>query len=330
MSSEMSAKSETAVLMMGYGGPNSFEEVRPFILNITRGRNVPPERIEAVVEQYRLIGGKSPFNELTTKQADALQAKLDAKSLNISVYQGMLFWTPYIADTVSAMHRQGVRRVIGLIMAPYRTEASFDRYVSTLRKAIADLGAENGNSISVEFVNQWNTHPLFIQAAAQQVVTLLQKLKKPQYGKTKLLFCAHSIPQSMDEESGYAKQIEETSALVVQSLKNTTGHQFEWTLAYQSRSGSPREKWLEPDVQSAIKQAKTDGWDQIVAIPIGFVCDHVEVLYDLDVLAAGAAKEAGIEMLRASTVGDHGDFVELLAELVKETADSFYAKPERN
>lgn len=300
------AESSTAVLMMGYGGPTSLAEVRPFVENIAHGRNITQERIDAVVEQYRVIGGKSPFNELTKLQADALAARLQADGHNLDVKTGMLFWPPYIKDTIESLLASGTKRAVGIIMAPHRTEASFDRYI----RAAEEAGSKNGD-FKVEFVDGWHTHPLFIEAITDRVNAALDTLPFPKR-QTQIIFSAHSVPTDMSDASGYARQIEETARLVADKLDCDR-----WKVAYQSRSGSPKQSWLEPDVRDVIIEVGTYGYQQVCVVPIGFVCDHVEVLFDLDVQAAAVAKEWHTRMARAGTVGDHPRFIQMLAELVK-------------
>jgi protoporphyrin/coproporphyrin ferrochelatase len=306
----MSAGS-TAVLMMGYGGPTSFAEVRPFVENIVRGRNVPQERIDAVVEQYRIIGGKSPFNQLTREQADALEIELSKKALPMPVHTGMLFWPPYIKDAISQISAQGVKKIVCIIMAPHRTEASFDRY----RQAVSEAILEH-SSTELVYIEQWHEHPLFIEAMAERLQQALEKLQDPQR-QTQVMFTAHSVPEEMSEQSGYADQIYSTAKLIAEKLQLSR-----WVVAYQSRSGNPRQPWLEPDVKEVIDEVSRYGYQQVAVAPIGFVCDHVEVLYDLDVQAAEVAAKWGTAFARAGTVGNHPKFIRMLGELVQSVLES--------
>ncbi len=330
MTSRCPGQPQTAVLLLGFGGPESFEEVRPFILNIVRGKGVPPERIEAVVDQYRRIGGRSPFNELTDSQARALSAQLSDHGLPLPVYQGMLCWRPYIADTVNEMLSDSITSAVVIVLSPHRTEASYDRYVKALKEAISATHTEgNGKSLSFEPTSAWHNHPLFIEAITQRVEECWQDLPYSRKRQAKLIFCAHSVPVEMSDASDYAGQVAETAASIVQKLSARHKVNFAYAVAYQSRSGNPRQKWLEPDVVMEIRAAKDQGMEDVIVVPIGFVCDHVEILFDLDVLAFSAAQEVGINMLRAQTVGVHPQFIQLLFELVKARSDAFYAKPDR-
>ncbi len=298
-----------AVLMLGFGGPTSFEEVRPFILNVTRGRSVSQERIEAVIDQYRVIGGKSPFKELTELQARSLEEALSVRGCTMPVSLGFLYWAPYIGDTIKKLVSDKVSYAVAIVMAPHRTEASFERYVKAVEAALEEV---SDSFFRIEFAPSWHTNPLFIEAAADRCSEKLKLIDRSERESTLLIFTAHSVPTYMSDSSGYARQIGETAQLICDKL-----NQSNWRVAYQSRSGSPHQPWLEPDIREAILEAKSGGFRNVVVMPIGFVCDHVEVLFDLDVQAAEFAAGNGVNMLRAETVGCHPKFIEMLAELLK-------------
>lgn len=295
--------------MLGFGGPTSFDEVRPFILNVTRGRSVSQERIEAVVDQYRVIGGKSPFKELTELQARKLEDALTERGCTMPVSLGFLYWAPYIGDTIKKMVGEAVSYAVAIVMAPHRTEASFERYVKAVEEALEEV---SDSFFRIEFAPSWHTNPLFIEAAADRCLEKLSLVDSSELESTLLIFTAHSVPTYMSDSSGYARQIGETAQLICERL-----NQSNWRVAFQSRSGSPHQPWLEPDIREAILEAKDGGFRNVVVMPIGFVCDHVEVLFDLDVQAAEFAAENGVNMLRAETVGCHPKFIEMLAELLK-------------
>jgi ferrochelatase len=294
---------DIAVLMMGYGGPSESSQVRPFVEKIARERGLPAARVEEVIKQYQVIGGQSPFCEWTRRQADALQACLVAAGWTINIDMGMLSWTPYINETIGLLADRGIKHIIGLIMAPHRSQASFNRYVDAAQNAIAEHGG-----ITVDFVDSWCEHPLFIRAITEQVREVLNG----DNNKIQLIFTAHSLPVDMDGAAHYAKQVEQTARLVAQALGNEN-----WQVCYQSRSGNPSRPWLGPDVCDVIKQLAESGYRQQCLVPVGFVCDHVEVLYDLDVRAKLVAQQYGVELTRAKTVGVHGQFIQMLFELVE-------------
>ncbi len=299
-----------AVLLIAFGGPERMEDVRPFLDIVLRGRPIPADRYEAVVHHYELIGGGSPLNALTFQQAEALRAELASGGPRLPVYVGMRCWTPTLAETLARMRADGVRRALGVVLAAHRSEASWQRYTLAVDAARATLG---GEAPTVEYVAPWCEHPLFIEAVASRVAEALATF--PDAGAREgigLLFTAHSIPLAMANESPYVQQLEASCLLVAERLGYA-----EWTLAYQSRSGSPRDPWLEPDVNDLIRALASRGVRRLVLVPIGFVCDHVEVLYDLDVEAAATARSVGVEMARAGTVKDHPAFIRMLAEVVR-------------
>jgi ferrochelatase len=298
-----------AVLLIAFGGPTRPEEIQPFLEGVVRGRGVPPERLREVAHHYELIGGRSPLNELTFRQAARLGEALGPA---LPVYVGMRNWEPYLADTIDRMADAGVRRAIGVILSPHATEASRERYTAAVEAARARLGAR---APEVGYLPTWHVHPLFVGAVADAVVAALVTLPAVRRREAMLLFTAHSVPVAMAERSPYVAEITASARAVAARLERTR-----WQVAYQSRSGSPTVPWLEPDVNDALRTLAGDGVGDAVVVPIGFVSDHVEVLYDLDVEARATAAGLGLGFLRASTVGDHPLFVRMLAELVREAA----------
>jgi ferrochelatase len=295
-----------AVLLIGFGGPTRGEEIRPFLDNILRGRPIPKERYEEVVHHYEVMGGRSPYNELTMRQADALRVRLRRAGIDIPVVVGMRNWSPYLVDAMRELVHHGKRRILGFILAAHRCEASWERYQVAVDAARSEVGTD---APQVEYPQPWHTHPKFIEAAAARVEEALARLDQNEAKRAQLIFTAHSIPVPMDSASGYADQIRESAAAVASRSKRDS-----WSLAFQSRSGAPRDPWLEPDIGDAIR--KLDGRPAVV-MPIGFLCDHVEVAYDLDVEGAKIARECGVKMIRAGTVADHPAFIDMMAEIVR-------------
>src|SRR3989442_2022004 len=224
----------------------------------------------------------------------------------------MRSWTPYLADTLGQMAAAGVRRALGVIRAPHATEASRERYMESVASARGALGPR---APDVQYVPSWYVHPLFIAAAADCVRAALATLPRERQVKTPLVFTAHSVPLAMAERSPYVAEIAASARAVAAALGNRV-----WQVAYQSRSGSPHESWLEPDVNDAIRALAAAGARDVVIVPIGFVCDHVEVLYDLDVAARATADAAGLGFARASAVNDHPLFIRMLADVVRGAA----------
>ncbi|HSP99921.1 MAG TPA: ferrochelatase [Candidatus Dormibacteraeota bacterium] len=297
-----------AVLLIAFGGPERMEDVRPFLANVLRGRPAPPERVEEVVHHYELIGGRSPLTELTLRQATALQTLLAETRPALPVYVGMRNWHPYLADTLAAMQRDGVRRAVGLILAAQQNDAGWGRYQRDVAEARAALGDA---APAVDFAPNWHAHPLFIDAVADRARHALAALPAARRRGIQLVFTAHSIPLAMAAAAPYEGQLRIGAALVAEHL-GFRDHR----LAYQSRSGNPRDPWLEPDIGTLIREEAGRGTRELLVVPIGFVCDHVEVLYDLDIEARQIAAAAGIGFTRAETVNDHPSFIRMLAALV--------------
>ena len=301
-----------AVLLIAFGGPTRAEEVRPFLANVLRGRPVPPERVEEVVRHYEAIGGRSPLRDLTFRQARQLEAMLAAGGPVLPVYVGMRSWEPYLADTLARMAADGRRRAVAVILSPHASEASRERYMEEVAAASAALGPR---APEVRYAGAWHTHPLFVTAVADAATAALVTLPAARRAAAALVFTAHSVPVAMAARSPYVAEVTASARAVAEQLGCTR-----WQVAYQSRSGSRRESWLEPDVNEALRALAAEGRRDVVVVPVGFVCDHVEVLYDLDVEARATARAAGLGFARASTVNDHPLFIRMLAEVVAAAA----------
>jgi len=298
-----------AVLLIAFGGPTRMEDVRPFLANVLRGRPVPPERVESVVHHYELIGGRSPLNELTFRQADALRVLLKAEGPALPVYVGMRNWHPFLRETLTEMHQAGIRRALGFILSAQQNEAGWERYRQSVEDARGELGAATP---AVDYVGGWHAHPLFIEAAASRVADALREIPADRRAAMRLVFTAHSIPTAMASASPYVSQLLEGAAGVAARVGVD-----DYVLAYQSRSGSPREPWLEPDIGDLIRSEAERGTRALVVVPIGFICDHVEVLYDLDIEARAIAESLDITFIRAKTVNDHPAFIRMMADVIR-------------
>lgn len=298
-----------AVLLIAFGGPERMADVRPFLNNVVRGRRVPPERLEEVVHHYELFDGCSPMNALTFRQARALEADLAARGSGIPVYVGMRNWTPYLHETLARMRADGIRRALGVVMAPHRSYSSWDQYLGNVAEARAQVGP---GAPEVTYLNAWFDDPGFIGAQADQVAAALRGAPSGTLESSSLVFTAHSIPSAMAANGPYVEQLTTSARLVASRL----GHP-RWSVAYQSRSGDPRTPWLDPDVNDVIRALGRDGTRTVVVVPIGFVCDHIEVLYDLDREARATAQDAGLAFYRAATVMDHPAFIRMLGNRVR-------------
>ena len=300
-----------AVLMIAFGGPTKPEEIRPFLSNVLRGVPVPPGRLEEVARHYEQLGGRSPITDLTFQQAKSLAALLERQGLKLPVYVGMRYWHPMTSETVERMVRDHVNRAVGLIMAAHDSgAASWEKSVGAVTDALSVAGPRAPH---VDFAQPCYNHPDFIAAVAEQIRLQLQEIPPALRCNTPLLFTAHSIPSSMAASSPYVQQLHESCRLVAEAL----GHP-DWSLAYQSRSGDPRQPWLTPDVSDVLRTLKAEGRRSVVLAPIGFVCDHVEVLFDLDVEAKAEADALGLELKRANAVNDHPLYIRALADLVRQ------------
>ena len=297
-----------AILLIAFGGPERPEDISPFLGIVSAGRRIPAERIEEVARHYELIGGRSPLNELTRRQADGLGLALKREGIATPVYVGMRNWHPFLHETLAGMRDRGHRRALGVILSSFQTEASWERYVAGVAAAREKVGA---GAPEVAYAAPWAEHALFIDAMVARAADALGQVPAPTRANALLVFTAHSVPVAMASGSPYARQLGAAALLIAGRL----GH-ARWQLAYQSRSGPPRDPWLEPDICDVIRGVKGQGIEDVVVAPIGFVCDHVEVLYDLDVEARAVAAETGLRFHRAQAANDHPAFIAMLADLV--------------
>jgi protoporphyrin/coproporphyrin ferrochelatase len=307
-----------AVLLISFGGPQGLDDIRPFLANVLRGRNVPPSRVEEVAHHYELFGGVSPLTELTRRQAHALQAQLAAAGVPLPVYVGMRNWHPFLADTLAEMSRAGIRRVIGFIMAAHASYSSCEQYRENVLDARAAIRERDLDDVEITYVPGWHTHPGFIVAHAEAVRAARARLPHDLQDGARLIFTAHSIPTRMAERAKYQEQLLESS----REIARATG-MHDWALVFQSRSGNPRDPWLEPDVGDYLRASRDEGLQAAVLCPVGFVSDHIEVLFDLDHEAADIAAEVGLALTRASAVNDHPAFVSAMADVVLGTVNRY-------
>ncbi|HXJ78200.1 MAG TPA: ferrochelatase [Candidatus Methylomirabilis sp.] len=302
-----------AVLLIAFGGPEKPEDIRPFLRIVTAGRSIPPDRIEEVARHYEAIGGRSPLGELTRRQAAALGQILTEQGDARPVYVGMRNWHPFLRETLAEMRQHGHHCALGIILSSFQTEASWERYVDDVAAARAEIGAA---APEIVFASPWAEHSLFIDAMVDRIAIALGEVPAAQRDAAHLVFTAHSVPVAMAAGSPYSTQLEAASGRIAARLAHRR-----WSVAYQSRSGSPREPWLVPDVGDALRAAAGAGARDVVVAPIGFVCDHVEVLYDLDVEARQLATTLGLGFHRAAAANDHPRFIEMLADLVRVGAE---------
>ena len=297
-----------AVLLVAFGGPTCPEEIRPFLARVTQGIPIPAARLEEVAHHYEAVGGKSPLNEITLRQASALKKILHDR---LPVYVGMRNASPFFSETLKRMADDGVKRALGFILSSHRTEASWERYQKNIADARAQLGAA---APEVDYCGGWHDHPLFIQTWAELIQAALSRIEAEKQKSTAVIFTAHSLPTAMATGTPYVEQVKASARLIADKLNHPR-----WSLAYQSRSGRPTDPWLEPDILQAIRDLAAQGEKQIVVAPIGFVCDHVEVLYDLDIEAKKIAADLRVSLIRASCPNDHPTFIRMIAEIIDKT-----------
>lgn len=299
-----------AVLLISFGGPRGPGEIRPFLANVLRSRSVPAGRLEAVARHYEQFAGVSPITDITMRQADGLRTRLGSDGP--PVFVGMRNWHPLLEDTLATMAGAGVRRVLGVTLAAQHSYSSCGQYKQNVAQARASLRQSGHADIEVTYVPGWHTHPGFIDANVRQIERALATLPESFRRRARLVFTAHSIPLAMASESRYVDELRESAALIATRLAGR-----DWTLVFQSRSGRPGDPWLEPDICDHIRAMDRRANDAIVISPIGFVADHIEVLYDLDREAAAACRETGLTMRRAATVNDEPAFLDMLADVVR-------------
>ena len=292
-----------ALLLVSFGGPEGMDDVIPFLENVLRGRNVPRERMLQVAHHYELFAGVSPINQQNRDLIAALKKELETNGPRLPIYWGNRNWHPMLPDTVERMAADGVENALAFVTSAYSSYSSCRQYLQNISDAQAKVGPR---APRIEKLRVFYNHRLFIEANVDHVRAVWQH-------RAHLVFTAHSIPESMAANCDYAAQLVETGGLIARALNIQN-----WALVYQSRSGSPSQPWLGPDVSDHLRVLADQGVKDVVVAPIGFVSDHMEVVYDLDYEAQKVARELGINMVRARTAGTHPAFVKMIRELMLE------------
>jgi len=267
-----------------------------------------------VVGHYEHFGGVSPLTEITMLQAEGLRTRLAAAGVNVPVFVGMRNWHPLLPDTVKQMADAGVKRAIGFICAAQRSYSSCTQYKQNVVDARVESVAEGRNDVEVTYVEDWHEHDGFVDTNARHVEDALQRLPDAVRARARIVFTAHSIPESMTGAARYQRQLQQSARRVAERVGRSN-----WALVYQSRSGRPEDPWLGPDICEYLADEHAKGLEAVVLCPIGFVCDHIEVLYDLDHEAAQVCKEIGLPMTRAHAVNDDPAFLDLIGDVVLRT-----------
>jgi ferrochelatase len=297
-----------AVLLLSFGGPERPQDVMPFLENVARGRNIPRARLEVVAQHYLGFGGRSPINDECRRILSALEAELAARGPHLPLYWGNRNWHPLLADTVAAMARDGVRRAVAIATSAFSSYSSCRQYLEDIEKARAAVGA---SAPRIEKLPPFWNHAFFLETMVEHARAALGSAAL-EPSATRLVFTAHSIPSAMAARCDYEAELREASRMVALAAAPSLA----WDLAWQSRSGPPQVPWLEPDVCDHLRTIAASGISRVVLVPIGFVVDHMEVVYDLDTAAAEVARECGIALSRAACAGADPRFIAGLRDLV--------------
>lgn len=308
------ARAYDALLVLSFGGPESPDDVMPFLHNVTRGRNVPEARLLEVAEHYQHFGGVSPINAQNRALMQALEVELAAHDLTLPIYFGNRNWDPFVTNTLRQMRAAGVRRALVFATSAFSSYSGCRQY----REDVIDALAAIDGGMTFDKIRVFYNHPGFIEPMAERVRTAIAAFPAERRDAVEVIFTAHSIPVAMARGCAYEAQLRDACRLVAGSAGVNR-----WRLAYQSRSGPPSVPWLEPDILSELDALHAIGRHNVVVAPIGFISDHLEVLFDLDEEVAERAADLGMTMVRAGTVGVHPQFVTMVRELIEErmTAD---------
>jgi protoporphyrin/coproporphyrin ferrochelatase len=300
-----------AILVVSFGGPESREEVIPFRETVLRGKNVPRERLLTVAEHYYHFGGKSPINQQTRDLIAALKTELEQSGPQLPIYLGNRNWHPLLPDTLRQMKQDGIRRALGFVTSAYSSYSGCRQYREDIARAQSEVGP---GAPAVDKLRVFFNHPGFIEATVERVREALQAIPADVRQNVQIIYTAHSIPLSMANTSDYVAQLEEVGKLVSAEIGDANH-----VLVYQSRSGAPGQPWLEPDILYYLRRVKAENLaSAVVLAPIGFLSDHMEVLYDLDIEARQLCDSLGLPMSRAKTVGVHPKFIGMIRELILE------------
>jgi len=297
-----------ALLLLAFGGPRSLEEVEPFLTRLFKGRRPSPEQLDRIKERYQLIGGFSPLPGITWAQAKGLAKKLNERGHSFKAYVGMRYGQPLIEETLSEIAREGIKEIVAIPMAPFRSRASTGAYIEEVNRAQKDLGTD----LKISFIVGWYSHPLFAQAVREKIEERLLGFTPEERRKVHLIFTAHSLPKSIVEKDPYVEDMEESVKKVLEGMEP-----FPWHIAFQSKGGGPGE-WKGPEVEKVLDELVSQNVKEVLLAPIGFVSDHIEILYDIDIAFQQKAGSLGIVMKRTRSLNSSERFIEALASVVEE------------
>ncbi len=308
-----------ALLLLSFGGPERYEDVLPFLENVVRGKRVPQDRMLAVAEHYYLFDGISPINEQNRALLTALLPELTGHGIDLPVYWGNRNWHPMLADTVRQMAEDGVQRALAFVTSAFGSYSGCRQYLEDIERAQSEVGPD---APEIDKLRLFHNHPGFIEPMVERAKEAIELIDPPRRSSARLVFTAHSLPQAMSDGCAYVEQLKDACQLVAEGIGRS-----EWDVVYQSRSGPPGQPWLEPDVCSHLRSlSESVGCTDVVLIPIGFLSEHMEVIYDLDVVAAELCEQIGLNLVRSAVVGCHPRLVAMIRELVEERLEQ---SPER-
>lgn len=299
-----------ALLVVSFGGPEGMDEVMPFLRNVLQGRNIPEERLKVVAHHYELFGGVSPLNAQNRALIAALRAELEVSGPNIPIYWGNRNWAPFLLDTLQQMKQDGIKHALAFFTSAFSSYSGCRQYREDIQKAQAAVGV---GAPEIDKLRVFYNHPGFIEPTTENVQRAWEQIPTERRATARVAFTAHSIPKAMAAGCNYENQLREVCRLVAESLNLQN-----WSLVYQSRSGPPSQPWLEPDILKHLSDLKEEGISAVVVAPVGFISDHMEVLYDLDTEARLHCESIGLNMVRAATVGTHPVFIRMIRELILE------------
>jgi ferrochelatase len=302
-----------AILLLSFGGPEGKDEVIPFLENVLRGKNVPRERMETVAHHYYLFDGVSPINGHCRELIKALKTELENANIHLPIFWGNRNWQPMLFDTLLDMKNKGVKKALAFVTSAYSSYSSCRQYLEDIEKAQKEVGID---APQIDKIRVFYNHPKFVETNRNNLANALNTISAEKRQAAHIAFTAHSIPKLMSDNCAYEQQLNEMAARLAQEV-----NQSHWQMVYQSRSGPATQPWLEPDICDHLKALHAQGVENVVIAPIGFLCDHMEVIYDLDVEAKKLSEEIGLSIVRVKTPGTDELFVGMIKELIEERLD---------
>lgn len=296
-----------AIILLAFGAPSSIEDVENFLIRITRGGRPSSEKIESVKNRYLLIGGLSPFLRITNAQAEALEKKLNEKGYNLKCYVGMLYSNPLIEETIIKMLKEGITEAVAIPMTPLRSRLTTEAYKNEINRVVDNLKKD----LKISFLEGWHKNPIFLDVVREKILEGLEYFPQGEREKVYILFSAHSLPKSVVRDDPYLRDLRDMIQTLLKQIDP-----YEWSVAFQSRAGR-EEEWLGPDVESILEILSKRGISRVLIVPIGFVTDHIEILYDIDIYYKNKAESLGMVLRRSPLPNSSGKFIDALFDIVE-------------